>query len=89
MATVVKVFEQLKKGSRESDLNIEVQYDPKENVVTEIIRVWSYNYRLRAITDMTEIFSERLSASTELILQSVDWYEEYRMQRASKVEMIG
>lgn len=77
---LVKTFVQYKDvspQSRESDLNIEVVYDPSERVVTEILRVWAYNYRHRVITDLTRIYVEQMGTITEQILESVDWWELY------------
>lgn len=81
--TIVKTFLQYKKMSDipESDLNIEVEYSPKENSVTQIIKVWSYSYRHKTVTDLTAIFAEQFSTQLEEIIAGVDWWEEFCTKR--------
>lgn len=82
---LTKTFGQYKKGSgpdvMESDLNIQVEYDPSEKVVEEIKRVWAYNYRYRTVTDLTAIYVESMGKATEMILESIDWDEVARETR--------
>lgn len=61
----------------ESYLNVVVDFDPKERVVTQIIKVFSYNYRYQKETDLTAIFAEQLSTQLEEIIDSIDWFEVY------------
>lgn len=88
---LTKTFGQYKSGSgpdiMESDLNIQVEYDVKENVVEEIKRIWSYNYRYRTVTDLTSIFVESMGDATEMILESIDWREVYR--ETKHAELVG
>lgn len=79
MAEITKVYGQFKKHSNqmESDLNICVEYDPETDTVDKVIKIWSYNYRDRSITDLTAIFEESLSMQLEEILEEVQWRELY------------
>lgn len=78
---ITKTFGQYKKGigpaTLESDFNVEVDYDPSEHVVREIIKVWSYNYRYRTVTDLTAVFAETLPAQLREIIELVDWFDLY------------
>lgn len=65
----------------ESDLSIEVEYDPTTATITEVLRVWSWSYKWRTGTDVTKIFSEQLDMELEDILQRVDWWELYTTKK--------
>jgi hypothetical protein len=85
MVRITKTFLQYKSGlgpkTHESDLNIEVEYDKRENEVTQIIKVWSYSYKHRTVTDLTAIFAEQLSTQLDEIISSIDWWEQYCSKR--------
>lgn len=82
---LTKSFGQYKSVSSkvvESELVIEVGYDPIENQVTDDeVKVWSHNFEKNVDTDLTAVFNENLSKQLEEMIESVDWREEYRLQR--------
>lgn len=59
----------------ESALSIEVDYDPEERVVREIIKVWTYSYRFRTVTDITAIMAETFSKQLDQIILHADWWQ--------------
>jgi len=82
---LIKSFGQFKGYSSnqiESTLNVQVDFDPIEGIVTdEEVKVWVINGERGTKTDLTAIFNELLSKQLEEIIESVDWREEYRLQR--------
>lgn len=86
MTKLTATFSQyaLNNGPLESDLNIEVDYNPEDNTVECILRVWAYNYRARATTDLSAIFSEQFPDQLEEMITKVDWREVY-MEKKIKV----
>lgn len=84
---LTKIFDQPYKNipSRiESGLVVVVDYDPRDNIVTEIIDVYGYNMDTKITTPLDQILVQQLPAVIETIIQSVDWRELYRDLKADK-----
>lgn len=83
------VFSQFKEGfgpkTLESDLNVEVEYDPEERTYTQIIRVWTYNYRYKTVTDITAILADTFSKQLDEMLEHIDFWELYCDKRRERV----
>lgn len=83
--TLTKTFGQYKQGGglkeMESDLNIEVSYDPQEDSIEKIEKIWVYNYDLRCATDVTSIFMEDMGSVGSDLIQSIDWREIYQERK--------
>jgi hypothetical protein len=62
----------------ETELNIKVEYDPKENIVREIISVSVFNHKRLVTTDITAIMVEQFDPALEKMIASIDWREESR-----------
>lgn len=69
----------------EADLDIKVEYDEKEKVVTQVISVSSYNHRFPCVTDLTAIFNEHLNL--DKLIDSINWPEVYAEEMASRREV--
>ena len=83
MCKLTKTFGQENKDGSVNTLNIEVDYDPKENTVTEILYVTAYSSKGHFI-DLTGVFGLELNVAIETIIRGVDWREEYRLQRPDR-----
>lgn len=80
MCRLIKTFGQLKKGTNEveSTLNIIVDFDPSENVVTEVLAVLVYDPEKNHYTDITGIMVEEFTNSLDKRIDETDWRELYR-----------
>lgn len=83
MCKLTKTFGQENKDGSVNTLNVEVAYDEKENVVTEILYVTAYSSKGQYI-DLTGIFGTELNSHIERIIQQVDWREVYREAKEDK-----
>lgn len=78
---LVKILGSFKKTMRpipESELMIEVEYDPKENEVTGIESVIAKNMTTGATVDLTAIMYEQMDLDD--YIDKVDWAEVYADQ---------
>lgn len=81
MAKIVKILGSFKKTRQpipESELIIEVEYDPQENEVTGIESVIAKNMTTGAIVDLTAILYEQMDL--DAYIDKVDWAEVYADQ---------
>lgn len=83
MCKLTKTFGQENKDGSVNTLNIEVDYDPKENTVTEILYVTAYSSKGQYI-DLTGIFGTELNDYVEKIISKIDWREIYREEKEGK-----
>jgi hypothetical protein len=81
---LTKTFGQLNPDGSASTLNIQVEFDPITNTVTEILHVYAYDERTRGVIDLTGVFAVELSVALETIIRGTDWREEFRLQRPDK-----
>lgn len=89
MCKLKKSFGQFKEGTGksilESELIIEVDYDAKENAVTdEPVKVWAHNSEKNIDTDLTAVFNELLSEQLEEMISQTDWREIYRENKVKE-----
>lgn len=78
---LTKTFGQTNKDGSSTTFNIEVDYDPKEMLVKEILFVTVYEEKKRQMIDVTGIFATELSYHLEMIVGSVGWREVWLEQR--------
>lgn len=69
----------------ESELCIQVGYDPIKNEVTDDeVKVWSHNFEKNVDTDLTAVFNESLSKVLEEMISETNWREVYRETKEDK-----
>jgi hypothetical protein len=83
MCKLTKTFGQLNKDGSVNTLNVDVDYNEKDNTVTEILYVTAYCSKGHFI-DLTGIFALGLNSHLEKIISEVDWREIYREEKVSK-----
>lgn len=83
MRKLTKTFGQANKDGSVNTLNIDVDYNERENVVTEILYVTAYSSKGQYI-DLTGIFGTELSSLLETIIQNTDWREIYRESKVKE-----
>lgn len=87
MAKVSKTITQTNsRGINESDLTLTVSYNPEERKVDYIYEVSTYNWQKNIHTDMTAIMKEHFEEALEVMIEGIDWAEEYADQQANKKE---
>lgn len=70
----------------ESAFCIEVDYDPKQNIVTGIVDVYAWSYKRNVRTPLDHIFIQQESESFEALMKGIDWREIFREGKADKKE---
>jgi len=80
---LTKTYGQQNPDGSINTINIEVEYDQKENLVTEVLYVTAYCSKGYFI-DLTGIFALELNDAIEKIVAGVDWAEIYRESKVKE-----
>lgn len=75
-----------RKGNTASEMIFTVDYDPKEQVVTELVKVEVYDVKTRVTTDITIMMWQQFENDLEKLVAKVDWPEIYATDKANNLE---
>jgi hypothetical protein len=82
MCKLTKTFGQQHPSGNTTTLNIQVDYDPSSNEVTEILHVYAYDCDQKVFIDITEIMMNDFWLERKV--EEVDWALEYREMKEDK-----
>ena len=83
MCKLTKTYGQQNNDGSINTFNIDVDYDPKSDTVTEILYVTAYSSKGHYI-DLTGVFGLELNDAIEFMVSKINWREEYRLQRPDR-----
>jgi hypothetical protein len=79
---LTKTFGQEHPSGNTTTLNIQVDYDPSSNEVTEILHVYAYDCNQNTFIDITDIMMNDFWLERKV--SEVEWREIYREEKVSK-----
>jgi len=80
---LTKTFGQEHPSGNTTTLNIQVDYDPSANEVTEILHVYAYDCNQKVFIDITDIMMNDFWLEKKV--GEVDWRQEFMETKLAKV----